>query len=598
MPEPSYTSHTDHRAMINAFKDGNIPPDGPVGSNFENSRPAKHKINRAIINACRNHLASRGKFFVAANIPYYLDEVVHRLYLVDARDNDFITLLRKWSLFDGEMITKLVANEIISHALGAPIHDVHRLSCMSATAIYIWASRSTMYRITSSTIEQVFIGTDDVVLINDDLADLPGLDSLRPHIDTIRPILGDSCTQLHPGLPITDIITSRWAKDAALAPDQAQQMFITRFLFMFSAASQTSLWPVTLSTGEQNSGKSTLYEIILTMLRGKLAEGKKLPSKVDDVVSSVSNTSYAVYDNADGAIFSRSSKDSLADIFCLIATGGEYEKRAHYHNNKPFRVNVRNHAALTARVNNLAESDLLRRTLIFPIEPPDSSNVVEKNSILKKGITHRAELFTEILLRCQNILRAYLAPEPTYRYQSQMAEYEAYTLRCAAYEGSLAEVEAIWSAYMDQFREAMAESNSMLWAIKLWLGKHPEKAAVYVTPTEIFTDLQMIHEETRQKMTYSNASRFGLNVNTNSTVLRTLNMDFNRTNVARFYSFSPSPDQLAECKATYEALLSSAQQRSNPLNPGLYGARFSTQTRPMPMDDGDDAPRFIQPEDV
>ena len=45
--------------------------------------------------------------------------------------------------------------------------------------------------------------------------------------------------------------------------------------------------------------KSSAFEMLLTMLSGKPSEAQGLPAKEGDLVASITNRSYLVYDNID-----------------------------------------------------------------------------------------------------------------------------------------------------------------------------------------------------------------------------------------------------------------------------------------------------------
>jgi hypothetical protein len=117
-------------------------------------------------------------------------------------------------LLDTERHTKLVAKNLTHVGDASPERPLHHLSYMSPSAIYIPASPSTMLKITTDDIEEVPLATDDVILIAEDIADLPPISELQPYIDKLRPQVGNTCTGLIPGLPLTEHLTTRWAIDS------------------------------------------------------------------------------------------------------------------------------------------------------------------------------------------------------------------------------------------------------------------------------------------------------------------------------------------------------------------------------------------------
>ena len=255
------------------------------------------------------HRLKREKEIGRHRHPYYFDRIEHRLIRLVEGDARLARLLRELGLLPTEPHTKLVSRALADIGNSAELRPVHRLAFFGRDAIYIRATETTMLKITAADIAEVPLGTDDVILIADDLGDWPSLAELEPHLESLRPQLGTTCTQISPDLPLSKL-TTRWADDFLLTAKQQHQFAFTRFLFVF-CASRYSTWPILLLTGEGGSGKSTYFELLLSLLLGEPATLQSLPSQERSLVALLTNSSIAALDNVDGAGLNRSDRSSV-----------------------------------------------------------------------------------------------------------------------------------------------------------------------------------------------------------------------------------------------------------------------------------------------
>ena len=519
---------------------------------LEYSPLTSHDSDRRLLKETRDFILSRGELF-RAPYPYYLDKAENRLIRLDGGDPrpEFAALLRRLHLLATQRDTKLIATNLKDIGEVSLKRDRHRLSYMSDSAIYLNAGNNRMVKITADNIEQVPMNTDGVVLIADDIAPWPSLEELTPLTDGMREKIGNACTRLIPGLPMTSIFTSRWSQDSHLTPEQSHQMFLTRLNFI-PAASAYSTWPLAYHLGDQDSGKSTGFELVLTWLQGKEGSGQALPAKEDALIAGVTNKSYILYDNIDGANLDDPRKAGFSDTLCHLATGAEITMRKLYTTNDDVSYSIRNHAAFTSRVNVFSRSDVMRRCIQLHIAPGDNNTKVEKSVFFNAVLENRAALTAEYILRAQNILRAHLQfGKKSYRYQSSMAEYEAFTLRCAEYEGTLEETQVLWASYMRQYAEAITASNAMVFAIRLWLGKSPDNAGREVSSATLFAECRNIHEELGQPFVYKAPNAFGSAVVKQASNLGVLGFVRQRSNSAMMYTFKPSRQELQVSRDVY-----------------------------------------------
>ncbi len=250
--------------------------------------------------------------------------------------------------------------------------------------------------------------------------------------------------------PCAGILTPSF-EDGNLRPQQYQQLVLLRWLSLF-VGEALKLRPAMLATGEQNSGKSTLWEKFMWLLEGSDYKSGALPSKERSFVAAITNA-IQIFDNIDSVNFQnpRSDYPGYIDLMCKCATGGCIPIAQLYETNVEKKYDLRCDLFFTARVNPFPSdrSDLSRRILTFPIRNLESEEYITVEKMQRDLMTDREEILLETLIRLQNILRAMVANGgKEYEPITQMHSYEEWTMRIAAHEGWAEEMKAIWQGYM------------------------------------------------------------------------------------------------------------------------------------------------------
>jgi hypothetical protein len=416
--------------------------------------------------------------------------------------------------------------------------------------MYIHTSRTRMIKITPAEITDVPLGTDNVICVADDLGDWPELTDLLPHVESLRPVIGSYCTQIAPTSPLAKL-TSRWKDGGALTAPQQWQVAFTRVLFLF-AASQHKLWPTLFLTGLPNSGKSSFPEVLLTLLNGVTTELTNFPSKEDALIAAMSRMAIVAFDNIDDFDFQDAQHKPKSNLVCQMSTGGSVPMFRKYKDNELLKFSVRNHGIFTAVQNPQTRVDVERRTLTLQMADPMKVSDTVKANLFKAILADRPAMLAEILIRCQNIAKAHLvyATKPqVYRYQSQMPEYEHFTLLCSQYEGTLQETQAIWSAMRVQSQKTVSESNPLVYAIRLWLGDK-QNVNKEVTSMKLHSDLTRLYRDHGLKLPWGSPSYFGKKLNgMDQQSLEILGFNVRVLHGMNHYWFNPSPEQMAICSA-------------------------------------------------
>lgn len=198
-----------------------ITEDGDGCQKAEYVHLAAHEAEQRLWDEARRFFFKRGECF-RAPYPYYLDHETNTLTRLDGIPPapEFMRLLRRLRLLATQRATQLVATNFQQIGEVSPKRKLYHLSYMSDIAVYLNAGNNLMVKITADAIEEVPLNTDDVILIADDLGPWPSLAELRPLMDEMRPKIGNACTKLLPDLPMTKLLTTRWATDGILNHDQ------------------------------------------------------------------------------------------------------------------------------------------------------------------------------------------------------------------------------------------------------------------------------------------------------------------------------------------------------------------------------------------
>jgi hypothetical protein len=379
-----------------------------------------------------------------------------------------------------------------------------------------------------------------------------------------------------------------------MTPAQAHQLYFSRVMFLW-LANNYSLWPIMLATGEQNSGKSTLFEKASWLLYGADRDAMALPGTYRSLVATLTNKSFPIFDNLDGGRLDEKDQGQYLDAFCGVATGMEIPLAELYKTNNLLTFEVRNHLMLTCRVTPFNRSDAMRRILQFSIRTLNNDEIRSKDSLKEEIKKDLDRCLLEVLVRLQNILRDHVSHgAKEYHPNSQMLEYETYTLRCAEAEGFLPEMQAIWEAQMRTYNAEITDSNPLVHLIKQWLGTpNGNNLERIIAPAVLWQELSSICEQTGVQMTYKSPSAFGRRLRENLSPLRTLGIAPVGNSSHAKYCFDPKPEVLAECRTLYKESTSAGVERQ--ISESMF--RVGSYVKAVRRNEGREHPMLLDGDD-
>jgi hypothetical protein len=245
---------------------------------------------------------------------------------------------------------------------------------------------------------------------------------------------------------------------------------------------------------------------------------------------------------------------------------------------------------MTSRAWPLDRDDLLRRTLRLEVEPAHDAELVSKDDLFAALLAARPHILAEILLRAQNILRAMKQPDKAFRRHSEMYEYEKWTYRLGAYEGTLVETETTWQAIREQAKATLTESSAIVQAMRLVIGKRGS-CIDRLSIAELFGLMQTAHADAGQQLIYRAANKLGMHLSNSGPSLDTIGVRHRRDGKSAYVVAQPSQAEIDRCVAMFNALRREQLARQAPwLAMVPEHAKTARPTIPESVDDFSDMP--------
>jgi hypothetical protein len=516
----------------------------------------RHEGDFRIVDNVRRFMIGRGQFF-RAPLPYFFDRVEKKVYALTYEDKDFDRFLSRLRLLKTQPDHKVVAKDL--ERIGYSSREKKRYSFFAKVgdATYIYATATTMFKVTEDGVEVVDIGTDGVIVVpttDQNIEPFCGLDVLKGYMDKFRSLIGKATISPIPESPMS-MLTTRWSKNSVIAPDQAQALFQARLLFC-AFSHEVLLWPLVLVTGQEASGKSALLEMWFTFLYGGIKQLPTLPADRRSFLASATNRQFFAYENIDRANLGDSRKTEYSDVMCRIATGGEIDHGLLFKNKYLVTFSLFNHCFFTSREYPFPAShtDVARRILHFEVErDKKADDNTPKFELLRTILDARMEILAEYVLRCQNILKALRATEgKTYRTHNHMSDYETWCYRCAEYEGeaSFAYQRGLWQVQTEQYLRDIQANNRVRHALAMWIGKNG-RSKDWVRAEVLFDEIQDIFTARKNDLGYTSAAQFGIHIGSNRSALHDLGIEKKLVHKVAYYKFNPNDEVLNDCAELY-----------------------------------------------
>lgn len=524
----------------------------------ENGKTKTHHLPRHIVEErvyqyALGVLGKKAHFFVDAYPYVFLREegLIFKLH----NDYDAATLLGKMRLRVTQPDFRLVRENLAVHVQGCGTEGrVEKLGTSRNGVIYVNNGRGGMFRIEGNKIATMPNGADGVLMLYPNLLPWPelndeNLEKMRAIVRRLRGI-GAKVT---PDSPLCRHLNAKF-EDGNLRPQQYQQLVLLRWLSLF-VGEALKLRPAMLATGEQNSGKSTLWEKFMWLLEGSEYKSGALPSKERSFVAAITNNAIQIFDNIDSVNFTnpRSDYPGYIDLMCKCSTGGKIPIAQLYETNVEKTYDLRCDLFFTARVNPFPSdrSDLARRTLPFPFRNLEPHEFITVEDMQRDLMADREEILLETLIRLQNILRGMESnKDRKYAPDTQMHSYEEWTMRIADHEGWAEEMKAIWQGYMGDYQKRITEDSPLVEFVRRWIGSKDGNVGRWVRVGQMYSDLYEIYHQDFTKIWRSDAG-FGRAIKANLTPLHVLGIEKRTLDGYPMIRFVPSEAEVRQCRHSF-----------------------------------------------
>ncbi len=132
--------------------------------------------------------------------------------------------------------------------------------------------------------------------------------------------------------------------------------------FILSAMRDEKEYPILVISGQQGSGKTTLSDILMTLLDPHGDTPASLPKKESDIGTSARHRHLLAFDNISGL------KWDVSDSLCKLSTGLSVSQRSLYTNGELYQYTVTRPVILNGIPNLVNRDDLARRVISIHLD--------------------------------------------------------------------------------------------------------------------------------------------------------------------------------------------------------------------------------------
>lgn len=435
----------------------------------KDDRMSRFEIEREVAKTVWDDLATRGQFFTCGGLGMVFLDDDWRLVDISRDGHDFSNLMIRYGLLPGDSMKDAVGKFLgaQSNQFGIPV-DTHLFSHYDAKrqVVYISEFDGNVLRISRDRIERVPNGTDGILFKKPN-----DCQPYRVNLEKLPNIAYG--LRLTPDSAIRKYITSQvnW-DEQQLTAEQYQTLYHAQMLTLFMQGVLRTR-PLVLISGESGSAKTMLGERVGWLLVGPRFNAVAMPEDTDDFEALVTGTPFAVLDNVQK--FRNSS--SIQGLMMIAATGGGVSKRELYSTNQQVTFRMQATLYLSAIQSPFRGDEVANRLLIFPTQKLEAYRASAE--IAEEFDAHREEIMGEVVVRIQNVLKAlHQNQNMPIRTQFRMADFAAFFLKVASYEGWREEADGLLAAVGESQGSYAVEDDVVIELLSLWIGANPTKSAV------------------------------------------------------------------------------------------------------------------------
>lgn len=153
--------------------------------------------------------------------------------------------------------------------------------------------------------------------------------------------------------------------------------FILLVTYIISCFVPDIAHPILILQGSQGSAKTTAARLIKCLVDPSRINVSSLPRSNDDIVLQLSNEYLTVYDNLSAV------KSDVANLFCQVATGGNFVKRKLYTDSEVTVHSFKRCLILNGIDSLTVQPDLLDRSIVITLQKISSSRRLTEKELLQ-----------------------------------------------------------------------------------------------------------------------------------------------------------------------------------------------------------------------
>lgn len=157
----------------------------------------------------------------------------------------------------------------------------------------------------------------------------------------------------------------------------SEEQFKLIVAFMVCALDKKKEYPILSITGVSRSGKTTLTNIINSLIQGIGAENAQImPNSIRDIGVTARNNWLVSFENISSLSF------KVSDALCQLSTGFTLRERKLYYNGEEFGYTVYRPVILNGINNVISRNDLMRRAINIRLPQMEDADVENKELIM------------------------------------------------------------------------------------------------------------------------------------------------------------------------------------------------------------------------